>query len=78
MYRKGIYGHSQMLRVNLRKALSAGIVSGKKKKNENKQILTSKHRSLNTELNLRESISDFAHLKNLSNILSMTCLGPVP
>lgn len=31
MYRKGIYGHRQMLRVNLREALSAGIVSGERK-----------------------------------------------
>lgn len=48
MYRKGIYGHSQMLRVNLRKALSAGIVSGKKKKNENK-----------TDFNVETSISEY-------------------
>lgn len=40
MYRKGIYGHSQMLRVHLRKAFSAGIVSVKKGKQT--QLLVAK------------------------------------
>jgi len=84
VYRKGIYGHCQMLRVNLRKAFSAGIVS--EIKEETQLIL---HRKLIEELievlrqkrkndELEESTLDFAYLKNLSNILSMTCLGPVP
>lgn len=40
VYRKGIYGHSQMLRVHLRKTFSAGIVSVKKGKQT--QLLVAK------------------------------------
>lgn len=35
VYRKGIYGHRQMLRVNLREAFPAGIVSGERKCEQN-------------------------------------------
>lgn len=40
MYRKGIYGHCEMLRVNLREAFPAGIVSGKKEANGRRFNLT--------------------------------------
>jgi len=42
VYRKGIYGHRQMLRVNLRKTFSAGIISEMKEQNSNQQHVTSR------------------------------------